>query len=130
MFDDIAMCNAIGVYKQENNNGNSKGIFDKENSYLQSLTPKENAVIYESKSKFMLYPNPASTTINISYELTQTEKGMVVLYDILGREYLKVDLNSSNNKVIIDISSMNRGIYTYKYMINERQHNVGKLLIE
>ena len=129
MFDDIAICNSIGVYKTENS-GNSKGIFDDENAYLQSLKPKESLLTKNSEHPFMLYPNPASTTVTIAYELNNNEKANVIIYDILGREQMKIDLHPDNNRVSINVSLLRQGIYTYKYVVNNLHQYAGKLLIE
>ncbi len=127
MFDDIAICNAIGVYKTGNN---GKGKFDDENKYLRSLKPKENTLGKYAEHAFLLYPNPASTTVTIAYELNKNEKGNVIICDILGREQMKIDLWPDNNKVSINVSLLRQGIYMYKYLVNNRQQVTGKLLIE
>jgi hypothetical protein len=129
MFDDITTCNAIGVYKN-GNSGNSKGIFDDENAYLKSLKPKETLLTKNGEHTFKLYPNPATTTVTIAYELNKNEKGKVIIYDILGREQMKIDLHHDNNKVSINVSLLRQGIYTYKYLVNNAQKIAGKLLIE
>jgi hypothetical protein len=129
MFDDMAICNAIGVYKIDNS-GNGKGLFDAENAYLQSLKPKANILSQQGEHPFLLYPNPAITTVTIAYELGKTEKGMVIMYDILGREQLKIDLHPGYNKMSINVSLLKQGIYTYKYIVNNLHQYAGKLLIE
>jgi len=129
MFDDITICNAIGVYKN-GNSGNSKGIFDNENAYLKSLKPKENLLTNNGEHAFMLYPNPATTTVTIAYELNQNEKANVIVNDILGREQMKIDLHPAHNIVSINVSLLRQGIYIYKYLVNNRQEKTGKLLIE
>lgn len=125
MFDDISICNNIGVYK----NGGGDGLFDDENNYLKNLKPKQN-ILANSEHKFVLYPNPASTTITIAYQLQPNEKGNVIVYDLLGREQLKMDLDYNINKVSVNISSLPLGLYTYKYLVNNVQKQAGKLLIE
>ena len=130
MFDDIAICNSIGVYKIGGSNENTKGRFDDENAFLQSLKPKTNLLGKHSDHPFMLYPNPASSTVTIAYELNKSEKGKVIIYDLLGREQMKIDLHHYNNKVSINVSLLRQGIYTFKYLVNNVQKTTGKLLIE
>ncbi|MBK6818880.1 MAG: T9SS type A sorting domain-containing protein [Bacteroidetes bacterium] len=130
MYDDIAICNAIGVYKPNGNSNNPKGIFDNENKYLQTLKPTNRILEKYSEYPFTLYPNPASTTVTIAYELSKNQKGLVIVYDILGREQMKIDLHSDNNKVSINVSLLKQGLYTYKYLVNNRQQITGKLLIQ
>jgi hypothetical protein len=125
MFDDISLCNSIGVYK----NGGGSGLFDDENNYLKSLKPKQNDLV-NSENQFILYPNPASTTVTIGYKLQPSEKGDVIVYDLLGRAQMKIDLDYNINKVSVNILSLPQGIYTYKYFVNNVQKEAGKLLIE
>jgi hypothetical protein len=98
--------------------------------YLKSLKPKENALTLQGEHPFLLYPNPASTAVTVAYELSRTEKGMVIMYDILGREQLKIDLHPGTNKMSINVSLLKQGIYTYKYIVNNLHQYAGKLLIE
>ncbi len=129
MFDDIKLCNNVGVYKTNNTSGNTKGIFDAENSYLKSLLPNSKIPIL-STNKFNIYPNPASTQITIAYEMKYNEAGLVIIYDIVGRERMKIDLKASVNKIILNVTNLERGIYTYKYISNNFQKETGKFLIE
>ena len=130
-FDDIALCNIIGVYKNGGSNATEtvRGIFDEENAYLRSLKPKGILPVV-SENNFSLYPNPASTTISIAYLLKSNEKGNVFIYDILGREQLNIDLHYTASKVSASISSLQTGIYTFKYHVNNIQREAGKLIIE
>ncbi|MBK6329810.1 MAG: T9SS type A sorting domain-containing protein [Bacteroidetes bacterium] len=66
----------------------------------------------------------------MAYELSKNQKGLVIVYDILGREQMKIDLHSDNNKVSINVSLLKQGLYTYKYLVNNRQQITGKLLIQ
>ncbi len=125
MFVDISLCNSIGVYK----NGDGSGLFDDENNYLKNIKPKLN-VFSNSENQFILYPNPASTAVTIGYKLQPNEKGDVIVYDLLGRAQMKIDLDYNINKVSINILSLPQGIYTYKYFVNNVQKEAGKLLIE
>lgn len=54
-----------------------------------------------SEHNFLLYPNPSSSTINISSD----EEGLVVVYDMLGNKVLE-----SQNRSI-DISNLRAGVY-------------------
>jgi len=129
LYVDISICNVIGVYKTGQNNITQEGLFERKNKYLSSLAPKKE-LLQQKINKFGLYPNPASTTITIAYELNQNEKGNVIVYDILGREQMIIDLDYMANRVSVNISSFTPGLYTYKYLVNNVQKETGKLLIE
>lgn len=129
LYDDISICNVIGVYKSGNNTGSNSELFQNEKSFLSNLLPKTE-LVQQNGEKFVLYPNPANTTITINYELQKDEIGNVIVYDIMGREQMKIELHYRNNRTSINVSSLMTGIYTYKYMINSIQKVTGKLIIE
>jgi len=116
-------------YKTGQNNNTQEGLFERENKYLSSFALKKEP-LQQKINKFLLYPNPASTTITIAYELKQNEKGNVIVYDILGREQMIIDLDCRANRVSVNINSFTHGLYTYKYLVNNVQKEAGKLLIE
>ncbi len=127
MFDDMNLCNQFGVYKNSNDNG--QGIFDQENEYLNSLFPISNNSITEPNN-FNIYPNPATTQLTIDYHLQPFEEGSITIYDIMGRECFFINLNTSANKAVVNVSDLKSGIYTYKYTINNISRRIGKLLIK
>jgi len=63
-------------------------------------------------SNLYIGPNPTSDYINIKTDLNTTKKTTLILYNILGQEILKKELNHSNTK--IDIRTLNLGIYILK----------------
>jgi len=129
-YNDLALCNAAGVYK--NNTGG--GIFDDENNGLNamfnSINNSKHQNIILGESMFKIYPNPASTFITIAYELNKSEKGEVVFYDMIGREKIRLQLSSMSNHLLININYFMQGIYTYKYFVNNRIKSTGKITIE
>ncbi len=130
MFDDMKLCNQVGVFKQGgNNSGNDKSKLTKENEYLQNMKPINKIDIGKLK-RFSIFPNPVSSTITIAYQLLEKEKGKVIIYDILGREQFRIELCSENNMVSSNLSNLPLGLYTYKYLINNIQVETGKLLKE
>ncbi|NRD22858.1 T9SS type A sorting domain-containing protein [Winogradskyella litoriviva] len=60
------------------------------------------------KEKFIIYPNPASTKVNLKFEKVFFEQ--ICLLDSFGREIIKLD-NSNNENIQFDISYLNNGIY-------------------
>jgi Secretion system C-terminal sorting domain len=127
VYDDIKLCNSVGVYK--NSNGNNEGLFDGESDYLQNLQPAKDK-LQISEGDIALYPNPANTQITIAYHLLNGEEGKLIIYEMLGRERMAIELTSSANKVIADVSNLEMGLFTYKYFVNNESRSTGKLLIE
>jgi hypothetical protein len=126
-FDDINLCNAVGVYK--NGSGNNEGLFDGENNYLTGLQPKVISNKMEVNA-FEIYPNPSSMQIIISYKLTEHQSGKFILYDILCIEKINIDLNDRVNKVVVNVSNLRQGLYTYKFTDGSKLNTTGKLLID
>jgi hypothetical protein len=130
LYDDIKICNNIGVYKTGDGNDENdrrKTVYENENKFLKNIGKKN---IERKDYLFKLYPNPASTQLTITYSLNHTEKGKLIIYDILGREQIQIDLQNNVNKVSVNIQSLPQGIYMYKFFVNNNQTEAGKLLIE
>jgi hypothetical protein len=126
VFDDIKLCNQVGVYK--NSNGNNEGLFDSESGYLQSLQPKNNLPQQMNTNQFAIYPNPANGSITIAYSLEKSEMGNVVIYDILGRERMNINLSDEVNKVMANLETFELGIFSYQFFINGIPTLSGKIL--
>lgn len=74
-----------------------------------------------STNTFTIYPNPATTTINVAlFDETKVpaKKAHIVgkLYDLNNNEKVKVVIN--DNSAQIDSSSLNRGVYILKIDID------------
>lgn len=123
-YNNLAICNAAGVFK------NGKGLFDDEDSLLNSLSGspiKENHAIRLS-DEFSLYPNPSNGSINIQYNFTTNAE--IVFYEIIGREVYKAHLTKGRNIEKIQLPNLVSGIYTFAV---SRENNVtlaGKIEIQ
>lgn len=77
-----------------------------------------------------LYPNPAKEAITLSFDLNTKGEAIIEVLDITGRTVLtdtkQVSLGSNN--LSIDISSLEKGIYTVRTSIN-RLTNTSKLVV-
>lgn len=73
--------------------------------------------IIDSERKIDVFPNPASTNINLNVYVTQRELINYSIIDINGRiaHQKQVELSQGNNQISIDINSWNRGIYFVKF---------------
>lgn len=72
---------------------------------------------------FRLYPNPATSQINIH----TTAASSIIMYDLLGKKILEENLVSGINS--IDIKGITSGIYLIKYVVNNQSKTV-KLIID
>lgn len=116
-WSDKFICNAVGVNK------NGKAL-------------EEEGVIDQSKLNELnqigvkIYPNPASTQLNIEYNLVETDKAQFLLFDILGRELLKLDLQPNVHKVSFSMTNQKPGIYIGKYIVNGVVKSTHKIIKE
>lgn|GEM_PF-2072440 len=77
----------------------------------------------------ILYPNPAQNKCTYEATLAETESGMITMYDLTGKLLSSFKLNSGDNKIDIDLSSLSNGIYLYKIYINGEVADYKKLVI-
>lgn len=82
----------------------------------QSECHKETAVRDESPTSdnLNISPNPAENSAKISYELEKTSDITIFIYDILGRELKRINLQSVNpgkQEYILETSEFQSGIY-------------------
>lgn len=87
----------------------------------------DNSVVLSNesfeKSGFTIFPNPANDQITIS---AINSFAKVILYNVLGKKVLE----SSNNSNILDVSSLNSGIYLVKIQDNKNNVSNQKLIIK
>ncbi len=83
----------------------------------------------DTNYSFNLFPNPANSTINLSYNLGVMNSAQLFLYDMLGREFLVINLDNKNNFVTIDISKMSPGLYYARVTTNTKNIFGSKFLV-
>ena len=113
---DRVICNALVM----NKNGDSGDDLSIDESLLKII----------DQEVLKLYPNPASSTLTLEYNLQTLDKGHLVFYDLLGREQLTVQLSSYANKVSFSIKTLPKGLYLCKYVVNGIGKQVVKVIIE
>ena len=77
------------------------------------------------------YPNPASGNVNISYTINKAAQNTnVVIYDMVGKEVKKVELNDSNGVLKMDVSDLQAGVYFYAVQSNDKAIKTERLIIK
>ena len=121
-YDDLVICNAVGVYKGES-------LLGKQNNFLDSMNyVGTNKIVSDGGIK--LYPNPADENIIISYNINQGQEAVLILYDIVGRGRKTVQLSCKANTVQISVIDLESGLYSYKYLVDGKPQGTGKLTIK
>jgi hypothetical protein len=103
-WSDRAICNALNL--------NKNGEEDDGELIDQSLLE------LASQDDIKVFPNPASTQLNIEYNLAETEKAQFLLFDIIGKELLQLHLRPNVHKVSFSMNNQKPGIYIGKYIVN------------
>ncbi len=78
-----------------------------------------------------VYPNPANTTINFSYEFATAQNATARVYDLMGRTVLTQDFGKQAagvNNFTIDIATLSNGVY-YIEMVNGDNRGISKFTV-
>jgi len=76
-----------------------------------------------------IQPVPAREYINFQYQMQEGDKGIFGLTDLAGRKLMDIGLNESNNSLQIDVSQVPEGLYLWRFRVNSRTIEEGKLII-
>lgn len=85
-----------------------QGTGDVADIYYGTCEPCENSIgIEEYAKEFVVYPNPTNSTITLPTSVTE-----LLVFDVFG----KLIFSQSVHENIVDVSSLNAGIYTIKIL--------------
>jgi hypothetical protein len=94
-----------------------------------------NKKLVEASSKnidFNFYPNPSNGLVSLAYQLPPKSKFSILVYTMDGKLVKQLSFTSANTdnaKLVVDVSGLSKGAYTFK--INTNNHSVThKLIIE
>jgi hypothetical protein len=77
-----------------------------------------------------IYPNPAKTQAYYELELSESENGIFMLYDALGKQIQSYKMNPGSNKLILDLQWFSNGLYFYRVIVNGNLIEANKLEIQ
>ncbi len=75
------------------------------------------------------FPNPASNFVNFNYNLQGTSSAEFVITDLLGSEHFRAELQNENNKLTVDVTSFNAGVYFYSLRVDGKMQFTRKLIV-
>ena len=86
---------------------------------------------YKTQSSIDLFPNPATNSFNLKFNLSRISKGMIQIYNAMGQEVTKIDNQSISNGTVITISLANykSGIYFVNSVIDGKTYS-HKLIVQ
>ena len=68
----------------------------------------------KSSSIISPFPNPANSTINLSYKLAQGETAIMRICDIQGKLIEQKQIDCQFDKILLNVSNYNKGTYIYQ----------------
>ena len=74
------------------------------------------------------YPNPASSVVNFNYDFDGSLTAVV--YNILGQEVLRKDLNANNGQMSLSVADLNDGIYFCTMLVNGSAYTTQKFVVK
>lgn len=76
-------------------------------------TPPPASILEVSKSNKIgkMFPNPASDLVYLSYNLSTKNAAYLQVFDVVGKQILKFDINSGNDRLVFPVSHLDKGIY-------------------
>ncbi len=93
------------------------------NAVPVGLNDNENIILITTN----IYPNPFTNATTIEFNLVETKNVSISIYDVIGKEIKNIqtkNLHSGKNKITIDLSELNNGIYFCKIKSNENLQTI------
>lgn len=80
---------------------------------------------------FSAYPTPATDVVNFDYDLSgSVNSAAVAVYNMMGQEVMRSDLNGMSGKLSMNVSSLSEGVYFYSLVINGKTEKSSKIVIK
>ena len=76
-----------------------------------------------------LYPNPANDQVSFNYELLDNADSYAIIYDIVGKEIVRLNMEEREGTVRINTSSLITGFYYCSFFINDENVRTSRLMI-
>jgi len=80
-------------------------------------------------NKLTAYPNPATTSVTVDYDLRNASNAYVVIRNLTGMEVYRASASASG-KSVVDVTSLRAGVYFYGIESDGRMLSSKKLLVK
>ena len=133
-----------GTFMIENLNGTEGGFYGDHVEYdsklyftgidgtngvaLLKVINFSNVVEPYETTQFEIYPNPATSIINLKSVVCSQQSTTVALYDLNGRKLLNKHIPAGSEEVTVDVSGLESGVYFCR-LIMENKSVTKKLII-
>ncbi|MDI1257517.1 MAG: choice-of-anchor L domain-containing protein [Flavobacterium sp.] len=78
---------------------------------------------------FLIFPNPASTIVQVSLQNTSENIDSITLFDILGKN-IKTVKSIGTKQTSVDVSGLSKGVYMMEIITDNKFREVKKLVID
>lgn len=76
------------------------------------------------------YPNPAKNMVSFDYNMpNDVQTASVAIYNMMGQEVLKQDLNIGGSRLDVNVSGLTDGVYFYSLIVNNQAVKTNKLVV-
>lgn len=91
------------------------------------VVPSSNSIPETQMHKISVYPNPAKNMFYL--ETTGMGNSIVEVYNVLGTVVAKIQLKNKENKIVIDCSNWNNGVYFARLISDNKTSKIVKILV-
>lgn len=76
------------------------------------------------------YPNPASSVVKFNYEIGSNCNVVACIYNLLGQEVMRKELNNLQGQLSFSVAELNEGIYFCNLMVNGQALKTEKFIVK
>jgi hypothetical protein len=96
----------------------------------QEISDRKNDIKEEGENRYHFYPNPFSSTVNVTARIFREGDGSIIIRDGIGRELFKTNLywkKGTNQYSLVLPMIKNEGFYIAECYLNGKLENASKL---
>lgn len=91
---------------------------------LEGLADYSKAEVFSNA-----YPVPANDVVNFDYNFASNVNAEVAIYNMMGQEVLRNEINGISGKASINVSDLADGVYFYSLVVNGKTEKSSKLVV-
>lgn len=119
--EDIGCSDIAQSWKTSNISNSDTTSIENVSSIIKSLR--------NVKDSLSVYPNPNDGNMTVTYYLLAGETGTFAIYDIMGKMLIEYPLYGGLNTFSITNEIFNKGIYTYRALVGDKQIASDKIVV-
>ena len=104
-------------------------VFGLTTIYGQSTSPLQKWDIDNSVSLSQPYPNPASQSTTLHFDLGIQQEGKVVLYNLLGTKIKTILLSQTSGEFSLPVENLQTGVYFIRLQLEGKELVTRKLKV-